>query len=79
MYPKHDVDLRHKKILDIYRMSDAVARECVVKTDGCNLINKCEECKKEIKKLIEMDEMFVDYFKRLEYLASKKKSEDQVG
>jgi hypothetical protein len=58
---------------------DAVARECVVKTDGCNLIKKCDDCKVAIKKLIEADEMFVDYFKRLEYLASKKKSEDQVG
>lgn len=54
-------------------MSDAVARECIVKKEGCNLINKCEECKKEVKKLIETDEMFVDYFRQLEYL--KKQSE----
>ena len=47
---------------------DAVARECVVKTDGCNLLNKCNICKDEIKKLIEADDMFVDYFRQLEYL-----------
>jgi hypothetical protein len=54
---------------------DTVARECVVKTDGCNLINKCDECKKAIKELIQTDDMFVDYFKQLEYIASKNKSE----
>lgn len=52
---------------------DAVARGCVVNKEGCNLINKCDDCKKEIKKLIEADEMFADYFAQLEYL--KKKSE----
>ena len=54
-------------------MSDAVARMCVVKKEGCTLINKCDECKIEIKKLIEADEMFADYFAQLAYL--KKKSE----
>ncbi len=38
---------------------------------GCTLINKCDECKKEIEKLIEIDEMYVDYFKQLEYLKTK--------
>ena len=50
---------------------DAVAKECVVKKEGCNLINKCEECKKEVKKLVEADDMFADYFKQLEYLKNK--------
>lgn len=50
---------------------DAVARECIVKKEGCNLMNKCDECKKEIEKLIEMDDMFIDYFKQLEYLKNK--------
>lgn len=54
-------------------MSDAVARVCVVKKEGCTLINKCDECKKEVKKLIEADDMFAGYFAQLEYL--KKKSE----
>jgi len=52
---------------------DAVARECVAKKEGCNLIDKCPDCKKEVKKLIEADDMFADYFAQLEYL--KKKSE----
>jgi hypothetical protein len=56
-------------------MSDAVARECVVKKEGCNLINKCEECKIAIKKLVEADDMFIDYFKQLEYLKNKSKPE----
>ncbi len=51
--------------------SDAVARVCIAKTTGCTLINKCEECKEEIAKLIFIDEMFVDYFKQLEYLKKK--------
>jgi len=54
-------------------MSDAVARECVVKNESCNLIYKCEECKSEIANLILIDEMFIDYFKQLEYL--KKRAE----
>jgi len=65
-------------IYGIIRMplTDAVARECIVKADGqrpkgCTLINKCDECKKEIEKLIEIDEMYVDYFKQLEYLKTK--------
>jgi hypothetical protein len=55
--------------------TDAVARQCIADTNGCTLINKCEECKKEIKKLIEMDEMYADYFKQLEYLKNKSKSD----
>jgi hypothetical protein len=51
--------------------TDAVARECVSKKEGCNLINKCDECKIAIKKLVEEDEMFADYFKQLEYLKEK--------
>jgi hypothetical protein len=57
-------------------MADAVARECVVKKEGCTLINKCDDCKKEVKKLIEADEMFADYFKQLEYL--KKRSVEKM-
>jgi len=57
-------------------MSDAVARECVVKKEGCTLINKCDECKIAIKKLVEEDEMFADYFKQLEYL--KKRSVEKM-
>ena len=57
-------------------MSDAVARVCVVKKEGCTLINKCDECKKEVKKLIEADEMFADYFAQLEYL--KKRSVEKM-
>ena len=56
--------------------TDAVARVCVVNTDGCNLLNKCPDCKVEIKKLVEIDEMFIDYFKQLEFL--KKKSETKI-
>jgi hypothetical protein len=55
---------------------DAVARECIAKKEGCNLIDKCDECKIEIKKLIEADEMFADYFAQLAYL--KKKSETKT-
>ena len=55
-------------------MSDAVARVCVVKKEGCNLINKCDECKKAIKELIEADDMFIDYFKQLEFLKKKSKT-----
>jgi hypothetical protein len=54
--------------------TDAVARGCIVNADGCTLINKCEECKKEIEKLIEIDEIYVDYFKQLEYLKLAKKN-----
>jgi hypothetical protein len=39
--------------------------------EGCNLVNKCEECKKEVAKLIEADDMFADYFEQLEYLKKK--------
>ena len=48
--------------------TDYVARACVVDLSGCTVIQKCDECKKEIVKLVEMDEMFVEYFKRLEFL-----------
>lgn len=51
--------------------TDCVARECIAKTEGCNLIDKCDECKKEMKNLVDLDEMFVDYFKQLEYLKKK--------
>jgi len=57
------------------RKSDAVSRECIASTEGCTLINKCDECKKEIKDLIEIDDMFIDYFKQLEYL--KKRAEEK--
>jgi hypothetical protein len=53
--------------------TDAVSRKCIVNKEGCTVIDKCDECKKEIKDLIEVDEMFVDYFKQLEYL--KKRAE----
>lgn len=53
--------------------SDAVSRKCIVDKEGCTVIEKCDECKKSIKELIEVDEMFVDYFKQLEYL--KKRAE----
>jgi hypothetical protein len=55
--------------------TDHVARACVSDISGCTLIQKCEDCKKEIKNLIELDEMFVDYFKRLEYLKQKADAE----
>jgi hypothetical protein len=57
----------------VFRMpsSDAVSRRCIVKKDGCNLLNKCDECKKEIKDLVEIDEMFIDYFKQVEYLKKR--------
>ena len=48
--------------------TDAVARGCVVDVSGCTLIDKCSECKKEIVKLIELDDMFADYFAQLNYL-----------
>jgi hypothetical protein len=51
--------------------SDAVSRGCIVDTKGCTLIDKCEECKIEIAKLIHVDEMFADYFKQLEYLKQR--------
>jgi len=56
-----------------YRMplTDDVARICIAKVEGCNLVNKCEECKKEVAKLIEADDMFADYFEQLEYLKKK--------
>jgi len=54
---------------------EAVARVCIADTKGCTVIQKCEECKKEVKKLMEADDMFVDYFKRLEYLKQKADSE----
>lgn len=53
--------------------SDAVARGCIANVTGCTLINKCDECKKEAKALIETDTMFADYFAQLEYL--KKRAE----
>lgn len=51
--------------------TDAVARRCIVNVDGCTLTNKCEECKKEIIKLIEIDDMFADYFAQLNYLRQR--------
>jgi hypothetical protein len=52
-------------------VTDAVARGCIVDMSGCTLINKCEECKKEIIKLIELDDMFADYFAQLYYLKNR--------
>jgi hypothetical protein len=51
--------------------TDAVSRMCIANTKDCNVIYKCEECKKEINDLIQIDNMFVDYFKQLEYLKSR--------
>ena len=61
-------------------MSDAVARGCIVNDKQCNLIYKCEECKSEIANLILIDEMFIDYFKQLEYLKKRTEKiiEDEV-
>jgi hypothetical protein len=56
--------------------TDAVARMCIVDDKKCNLIDKCDECKKEIKKLIEIDEMYADYFAQLAYL--KKRSVEKM-
>lgn len=51
--------------------SDAVSRGCIVNDKECNLIYKCDECKSEIANLILLDEMFIDYFKQLEYLKQR--------
>jgi hypothetical protein len=51
--------------------SDAVARGCIVDMSGCTLIEKCSECKVEIVKLIELDDMFADYFAQLSYLKKR--------
>jgi hypothetical protein len=51
--------------------TDAVARGCIVDMSGCTLIDKCSECKEEIVKLIEMDDMFADYFAQLHYLKKR--------
>lgn len=45
--------------------TDFVMRGCVISTAGCNLSNKCEECKKEIETLIKIDSMFLDVFKNI--------------
>ena len=60
--------------------SDAVTRGCIVNDKECNLIYKCDECKSEIANLILLDEMFIDYFKQLEYLKQRntKTIEDEV-
>ena len=67
--------LQNRKYLIVkYRMPvgvDAVARGCIVDMSGCTLIDKCSECKVEIVKLIEMDEMFADYFAQLSYLKKR--------
>ncbi len=55
--------------------SDFVSRGCVSSNEGCTLINKCDECKKEILSLIRVDEMYIDYFKQLDYL--KKRAEEK--
>lgn len=68
------VILDSKNIFLLYRMpvtTDAVARGCVVDVSGCTLIDKCSECKKEIVKLIELDDMFADYFAQLSYLKKR--------
>ena len=57
--------------------TDYVARACVVDLSGCTVIQKCDECKKEIVKLVEIDDMFVDYFKRLEFLKQEMDSVKQ--
>jgi hypothetical protein len=51
--------------------TDAVARGCIVDMSGCTLIDKCSECKVEIVKLIELDDMFADYFAQLSYLKKR--------
>ena len=39
-------------------LTDFVLRGCIVNTNGCSLTNKCEECKKELQDLVEIDAMF---------------------
>jgi hypothetical protein len=56
--------------------TNAVAYGCIAKTKGCTMIDKCEECKVEVNKLIYIDEVFAGYFKQLEYL--KKRQEKDV-
>lgn len=53
--------------------SDAVSRECIalIQNKTCNLLNKCDECKIEVNNLIEIDEMYIEYFKQLEYLLKR--------
>ena len=57
-----------KKIPSLYRMlpTDYVARACVVSDLLCTLACKCEECKKEMKSLSEVDEMFAKVITDLE-------------
>ena len=51
--------------------TDYVARGCIANTEGCTLIHKCNECKIEINNLTEIDDMYIEYFKQLEYLKNK--------
>jgi hypothetical protein len=46
--------------------TDYVARACVVSDLLCTLACKCEECKKEMKSLSEVDEMFAKVITDLE-------------
>ena len=43
--------------------TDYVLKACIVKSDMCKLDNKCEECKKEIENLQNIDKMFKDIMK----------------
>lgn len=56
--------------------TDAVARGCIAGTEGCNVIHKCDDCKKEMASLVMIDEMYIEYFKQLEYL--KKMADEKV-
>lgn len=39
------------------KRTDYVARACVVESPTCSLSSKCDECKKEIEDLDEIDKM----------------------
>jgi hypothetical protein len=54
-------------------MKDLVHRECVMGFATCSLTNKCDDCKKEMADLIEIDKMFEERWKELknEYLKLK--------
>jgi hypothetical protein len=56
--------------------STAVAYSCIADTKGCTLIDKCQECKIEVNKLIYIDSMFAGYFKQLEYLKMRAQEKD---
>jgi hypothetical protein len=61
----------------LYRMQDAVARGCIADVSGCTLLYKCDECKKGVTRLIELDDMFLDYFNQIEFL--RKRAEERAA